>query len=185
MDQKLTTHSIFKCRALTLIELLLVIAIIGILLAFGLPSYNDARQRQKLNGLADNLHFFMKLAKAEAAKKSRHVFVVLNQSSSKVWCIGLSDSDNQCNCRLTRACQVDNIERVISSSDYQNVSYESTFFDDLITIEAYRGRSPDTGSITFSMNSGTAQKNIRIIRSVMGRDRICSPLGTSHRHPKC
>jgi type IV fimbrial biogenesis protein FimT len=185
MVQQSTTYPAAMCRGTTLVELLVVVAIMGIVAALGFPSFSDARERQKLNGLADNLHFFMKLARAEAAKKNNDVFVVLNETLGGAWCIGLSDTNGVCNCETANACAVDGIERVIRSTEYQSVRYASTFVNDVITIEPYRGRSADAGSLTFTLHSGIKQKDIRIIRSVMGRDRVCSPSNTSMRYPQC
>lgn len=182
-----------KYKGFTLIELMVVVALVGIFATIAIPSFLESFERKRLESLGDNLNYFFKLARSEAAKKNRSVDIYINKSSSSSWCIGMSgdDVDNNgesdvCDCTdSSKQCTVDEIERVISSSDYKDVSFDSlTFTDNKVSIEPTRGRS-DAGRMNFSVSSGSTAKDLRIKRSTMGRVIVCSPSDTSLRFDVC
>ncbi len=172
-------------QGVTLIELMVIIALIAISLMIATPSFSGFFAKQKLRGLGGELLFFTKLAKAEAAKKSSETYIVFKKSSATSWCLGLSEDKDDCDCTTANSCKVDEIERVISSADYKDVSFDSNSFDDgKITISPYKGRSLP-GTATFSITADGVTKDLSLKRSKMGRDKICSPSGNSLRYPVC
>ncbi|MDX1573001.1 MAG: GspH/FimT family pseudopilin [Methylophaga sp.] len=62
-------------KGLTLIELLIVIAIVSILAAIAMPSFNDLLRRQAINGQANALFSMLYLARSEAIKRSSVVTI--------------------------------------------------------------------------------------------------------------
>jgi len=173
-------------QGVTLIELMVIIALIAVSLMIATPSFSGFFAKQELRGLGGELLFFTKLAKAEAAKKSSETYIVFKKSSATSWCMGLSEDNDSCDCTSANSCTVDNIERVISSSDYKEVSFDSNNFPaGKITISPYKGRSASAGTATFSVTADGVTKDLSLKRSIMGRDRVCSPSGNSLRYPSC
>jgi type IV fimbrial biogenesis protein FimT len=56
---------------LTMVELMFAIAILGVYLAFAVPSYRDAALNSKLNAVASSLHASVMVARSEAIKANR------------------------------------------------------------------------------------------------------------------
>ena len=63
-------------RGFTIIELMVVIVIAGVLLAFALPSFNDMLARRRLGGQANELVTDLSYAKSEAVQRNRNVVLI-------------------------------------------------------------------------------------------------------------
>jgi type IV fimbrial biogenesis protein FimT len=70
----------------TMVELLFAVAILGIILAFAVPSYSDAALNSKLNAVASSLHASVAVARSEAIKANRST--TLCASSDGATCTG-------------------------------------------------------------------------------------------------
>jgi prepilin-type N-terminal cleavage/methylation domain-containing protein len=183
----------FKYKGFTLIELMIVIALVSIFATIAVPSFLDSFERKRLESLGNNTNYFFKLARSEAAKKNRDVLIYITKTSATNWCFGMSgDDDNgdgesdECDCSdAAKQCSVDGIERVISSNEYKDVSFDSlSFVGNKISIDSRRGRST-AGALNFSVSSGSTKQDLQIKRSIMGRVIVCSPSETSLRFDKC
>ena len=54
-----------------MVELMFAVAILGVTLAFAVPSYRDAALNSKLNAVASSLHASVLVARSEAIKTNR------------------------------------------------------------------------------------------------------------------
>lgn len=73
-------------RGFTLVELMLAVAIIGILSAVTLPSFQNFLSGQKLNVASNNVYTAMQLAKATAIQQNASMTVLFNKGTGQ-WCI--------------------------------------------------------------------------------------------------
>jgi type IV fimbrial biogenesis protein FimT len=164
----------------TLIELMIVIVIAAILLAIGIPAFQDAIDRNRLKAAAENLYGDLQFAKTEAIKRNRTVRLVFMPSGGgATWCYGLRENAT-CDCTVTDAaaadyCAIDNAKKVVSSTDFPNVTIPSASTDQT-SFTPLRGTA-DNGTVIFESARG---KEIRVIVSTMGRIRSCSPSGSEN-----
>ncbi len=75
-----------RSSGVTMVELLFAIAILGITLAFAVPSYRDAALNSKLNAISSSLHASVLVARSEAIKTNRAT--TLCASSDGATCTG-------------------------------------------------------------------------------------------------
>jgi len=84
-------------RGVTLIEMLIGIAILGILMAVGLPSYRAWIQNTQIRTAAESVLSGMQLARNEAVRRNINVQLVLGAQSS--WTISVPSTAEQIQAR--------------------------------------------------------------------------------------
>jgi type IV fimbrial biogenesis protein FimT len=73
-------------RGFTLTEILISVALIGILSATTLPSFSGFLNRQKLNVTSNNIYTAMQYAKAAAIQQNGRMTVLFNKNTGH-WCV--------------------------------------------------------------------------------------------------
>ena len=170
---------------ITLIEVIITFAIIGILAAMAIPSFKDQFENRRLKGAAESLFGSLQNAKAEAIKTNTPIRVVFSTTTintlHSTWCFGMTTAGtNTCDCDASsHDCTPGS---VIDSSDFRNISV--TFDDDNTrgfdplrgnSIDASGSVSASNGIVTFSAGNN---KTIGVNTFPIGRIKVCKP-GTS------
>lgn len=86
-------------RGLTLIELVIVMGIVAVLAAVGMPSYNDLAARQRLANASSQVANELQQARYDAVQRNRTVYVGFRGGSQ--WCYAVSYEPG-CDCADTR-----------------------------------------------------------------------------------
>ena len=151
-----------KSLGFTLIELMIVIAIIGIIASMAMPSFQDTIERNRLKEAAESLKSDLMFARTEAIKQSTNlnVSIAINGSS---WCYGIDDDNTSCDCSTSGDCAI----KTTDGSQFQGTSLDA---NDNTVFDSRRGTATAIGS-TLSTDNYAA----RLIVSSGGRIRICSP----------
>ncbi len=118
---------------------MIVIAIIGIVLAFAAPAYQKVVERNRLKEAAESLRADLQYARTQALKLSSNIIVTRTTGNNGAWCYGM-DSDGNCDCTQTDTTQADycGVKRI------QGNQYPQT------------NLSSQSGTTTFSFRRGTA-----------------------------
>lgn len=85
----------------TLIELMIALALLGIVLAIAIPAINDFTIKQRVSSQANEMMLSLALARSEALKLNREVRVIPQTGTasgwSDGWCVGPASIGNSCN----------------------------------------------------------------------------------------
>jgi len=180
----------------TIIELMVAVAIVILLAALALPSFEGVRQRAVTRGAADQLLSFWNQARLESARRNQLVKVgVLQSSSGANICLGAAITtdlaDNTpCNCFAenpgTDACDVaryptDNSEWrgvklsgvTLGESDWPTVAALKP-----VIIESKRTaltRPVEAGTVTIDGPPGNRAYKLRLNIDQFGRGVLCEP----------
>lgn len=138
----------------SLIELMVIIAILGILAAIALPSFLSIIEGRRLVGAADSLFANLHFARSEAIKQNRQVTF---QFDSLEWCYGLDDSGADCDCSQTpENCTINGQQKIVQGSSFKDVILVlSNFTADQIVFEPRQGMPSDNGSFQLSIGGRT------------------------------
>ena len=112
-----------KNEGFTLIELMVVIAVVAIITSFALPSYRMLIEKRQVTSGAEQLASFISSAQIEAVKRSNNVSVSYTRTDSDTWCVGMVTGLTACDCQETDptstsplACAIDTQLRVYTDA---------------------------------------------------------------------
>lgn len=161
---------------MTLIELMIVVAIMGIIAALAVPKFKDLITKNRVKTIAESLYTDLQYARSLAITSNKTVYVSFTRTSATDWCYGVQ-STTVCNC-ATEVCGI----REGSSSDYNNIEMEndvSSLVGSNIGYSPLRGTASPNGYISFVNTSDSTQK-LRVTVSLLGSINICNPSGSTY-----
>lgn len=161
-------------RGLTLVEILISLAILGVALAVALPLLAEARESLRLRSTAEILATDLRLAQSETIKRQLGVSLNLRIDDDG-WCYGMS-TNGACDCREAQSCTIDQVERVVRSQDFPGIGLQPGIVANRFAFDPRRG-TVRAGNVTLISPTG---KQLRVVASGVGRIRICSPSGPGY-----
>jgi type IV fimbrial biogenesis protein FimT len=112
----------------TLIELMVIIAVLGVLVAIALPSFTSTIDRRNLVGAANDIFAGLQYARSEAIKRNQNIEFQFDAAATP-WCYGISDPGNGCDCNASPGnCTVDGQQNVVTGDNFRNVSLSAADF---------------------------------------------------------
>jgi type IV fimbrial biogenesis protein FimT len=161
-----------RAAGLTMIELVFVIAVMAILAALALPSFNARLERQRLHGAAETLSADLAEARFESARRGQALFVEASVGE-KAWCWAVT-TQTGCDCAQAQACQLRNAQ----SKAYSGIK--------LLEPKPVRlDPAGTTETITVASFESRRGERLRVDLQALGRVRICTAAGPDTRYPHC
>ncbi len=177
-----------KQKGFTLVELMIALAILGILVGVAVPSMQNFFERSRIASAANTLYNDLKYVRSEAIKRDANIYIKFTPGND--WCYAYSDTTG-CNCAETDAgagdyCRADNIHYQNNYLNYDGVALNETLINDELQFTKLRG---DTSITTFespqtiALNSENYQVNIKITSE--GLISICTQNEGIGSYPLC
>lgn len=159
---------------LSLIECAIVTAVTALALGAALPSFEEARARRQLEGVAAQLETDLQLARAEAVARNEPVRVsfALDEAGSCYWLHGGARPEAHCAVRPDAMRQV----RLDAGSAVQLQSNSASMLFDPV-----KGTVTPTATLKLQSPAG----RVHLVVNVMGRIRSCSPDAALPGLPRC
>ncbi|MCF7971472.1 MAG: GspH/FimT family pseudopilin [Methylococcaceae bacterium] len=152
-------------QGFTLTELMITVAIVGIVASLAVPSFQDMLERNRLKEAVESLKSDLMFARTEAIKRSANLTVSIKINGSS-WCYGINDSN--CDCSTAGSCAIKNVD----GSQFQETTVPAGTSTN-IPFDFRRGTA-FAGGVTIS----TSNYSVRSKVSNSGRITVCSPDST-------
>lgn len=168
-----------RSRGFTLVELLIVIALVAVILAIAAPSFTSTVAKKRLEGVAAELATDIQYARSEAAQRNAAVGVVFESNCYTVYALGTTNATT-CAALGTGGTALKNVQVGAGTSLAFVPAVAGAFiaFDPVrgMAIDAASGTTDLSGEVTLTNSAGDWQ--IRAIVTKVGRTKLCSPNNT-------
>ena len=142
----------------SLTELLVVVAITGILASVAVPSYNDSVERHRLESASEAILSDIRWARSESIKRNLEVRVTFATGGAWSYSINV-DPDN-----------TNTVLKAVNGSDFSATSLPTAPFG----VNAYTTFDPVRGTASSgNVNLTSANYSLFVTVSNLGRSRIC------------
>ena len=167
-----------QARGVTLIELMVVIAVLTVLVMVAVPSFSDLLAKKRVEGALTQLTADLNFARSEAVVRNTDVSVTFGSGCYVIHTTGstaTSCAQSGAPTLGTGALQVKLVQLDPAStiSFSPNDSMTSLTFDSLRAMATSNGTDTTSGSVNINSSVGSWQLRVSVVR--MGRTQACSP----------
>lgn len=182
-------------RGLTLVEMMIGLAIVGLLLTLAAPSFYNYILMQRLKGVSQQLVTDLQFARSEAASRNEFVRVRFSENASMTcYVIFTGAADNSCSCLNANPCPATASEiRTVRFPAGERILVSAVSVPRMMRFEPSNGVMA-TPAVDLTGNpaqqfivdvSIDTSRKIRTEIQRSGRPSICIPTGSSVRGEPC
>jgi type IV fimbrial biogenesis protein FimT len=168
----------------TMIELMVVVALAGILLALAAPSFFGTLARKRMEGAAEIFGTDLQYARSEAVARNTEVRLATGAGGA-CYTVYVWRGAGSCTCGPAISCMAP----AVVGDEIKTVNLQGTgatlTANVIYGFEPVRGMIADASSpaVTFSSSGGTWQLTTTV--TAVGRASTCSPSGSLKGYPAC
>jgi type IV fimbrial biogenesis protein FimT len=141
----------------TLLELMITVAILAILAALALPSFQSVLEGRRLVGAAENLFADLQFARSESIKRNEVIRFQVTTGAN--WCFGVDDDDGAaCDC-TSGACEVDTVPKNVVAADYTDIQMS---VGGVVEFDPRQGMPDTAQTYTFRIGASGNTKNVTV-----------------------
>jgi len=172
----------------SVVEILVVVALIAIGLTLSVPSWNEARSKRQLVSASENLSVFLAAGRSMAVLSNRDVAVSLVYRDPTTWCVGLADTGAACDCTVENAdrndyCVVGGMRQILHADDFSRTAMVSHAADASFVFDPVRGSLVSTDlehAHFFNLMSANGRYGLQVGVSATGNTIICNWLDSAN-----
>ncbi|OGT70716.1 MAG: hypothetical protein A3H44_04730 [Gammaproteobacteria bacterium RIFCSPLOWO2_02_FULL_57_10] len=193
---------------LSLLELLISVAVMGIIISVAVPNMAEFSVNQRLVGASEQVYGHLQQARSEAVARNTMIYANFSVDGTASWIYGLSSVNSLCNLAVTApatagACvmpiddgdgNLDPGDGSVDPGDLVLMRFTGVEHDDVLMDIA--GFSSGNTQFVFDPVRGTATSGqidlesangslLRVTVSLLGRVAICSPDGSVDNYGTC
>ena len=163
-----------RVRGFTLIELMVVVALIRVILVLAIPSFTGMLARKRLEGVALELGTDLQYARSEAVQQNAQVQVIFGSNCYAIYVVG-STAATDCVTLGTGARQL----KLVQITTGPTLAFTPAFGNLFIEFEPVRGMAANavgtnmSGNVLVESSAGNWQLQVLVNR--FGRVKTCSP----------
>lgn len=171
-------------RGVTLVELLMVLAVLGLLITLGIPALEHFLQNNRLRAAAESLLTSLHHARAETLARPDpayrvHVSFRRDEADHRDWCFGLRRGA-PCDCQLEdpedpTACVLELAGsarlQVVSAAEFPGVELRDIAFG----ADTHTLFHPARGTARAGHADFALAEELRVVLGPLGRARLCAP----------
>lgn len=157
-----------KNLGFSLIELMVAVALFGVLASLAIPAYRDMIQNNQIRNAAESIQTGIQLARAEAVKRNTTVQFILNGTNS-AWCVSTGTT-----------CPGTIQNRVVGEGSSTSVTVTPTPAGSLVfnSLGILTSPTPTAGSGFVELGvdhstTGTGLRNLRVVVGIGGSSKMC------------
>ncbi|MGU5595079.1 GspH/FimT family pseudopilin [Aeromonas sanarellii] len=152
----------------TLLELMTAVALVAILVAVAIPSYQSLRQEQMVRAATQAVYTDMMLLKSEAVKRNKNLSLNVFNSGLSNWCYRIAIDGSCTSC--TDNCSSLEGRKGADASDFPGITLTSSYSGSAVTFSPRRG-TLESGHIELATNNYITQ----VVTYNTGRVYTCAP----------
>ncbi|VVC75586.1 hypothetical protein AQUSIP_08760 [Aquicella siphonis] len=155
-----------RIQGFNLLELLILIAVIGILTVTAVPAFINYLQTRRLVGASEQLYYALQYARSEAVKRNTTVYVSFQTGSN--WCYGIN-ANTTCSCNVANSCGLGSTQAPASGS----ISLAASgLTNNALHFEPNHGAANASSTLTFTASGPAISASVKV--GLLGNPFLCS-----------